>query len=156
MNNKFKIIFFCLVYFCFLKILFPYNNLYKNKEKKRYIVYECTTRSTCGGWADRLKGIMSAYAISLLTDRNFIIYHIKPCLLSNFFESNEYFQNESNKIIRSRTQCFNVVFSMPNHIVAWITQNTTNFSTCMAMIHIKFFVNFIFGYATYHASIPFI
>jgi hypothetical protein len=90
MNNKFKIIFFCLVYFCFLKILFPYNNLYKNKEKKRYIVYECTTRSTCGGWADRLKGIMSAYAIGLLTDRHLLIHFTRPCNLTNFLEPNKH------------------------------------------------------------------
>jgi hypothetical protein len=65
----------------------------KNVSDKKYIVYECTNENICGGWGDRLKGIMSAYAISLLTDRYFLIYHVRPCLLTNFFEPSIHFLN---------------------------------------------------------------
>jgi hypothetical protein len=69
------------------------NNFPENEFDKKYVVYECTNENICGGWGDRLKGIMSAYAISLLTDRYFLIYHIRPCLLTHFFESSIYFSN---------------------------------------------------------------
>ena len=65
----------------------------KNESDKKYVVYECTKKKLCGGWGDRLKGIMSAYAISLLTDRYLLIYHAKPCLLYHFFEPSIYFIN---------------------------------------------------------------
>jgi hypothetical protein len=72
-------------------------NIYssKNESDKKYVVYECTNEILCGGWGDRLKGIMSAYAISLLTDRYLLIYHVKPCLLNHFFEPSIYFINKT-------------------------------------------------------------
>lgn len=72
-------------------------NIYssKNESDKKYVVYECTRKKLCGGWGDRLKGIMSAYAISLLTDRYLLIYHVKPCLLNHFFEPSIYFINKT-------------------------------------------------------------
>ena len=72
-------------------------NIYssKNESDKKYVVYECTNEILCGGWGDRLKGIMSAYAISLLTDRYLLIYHVKPCLLNQFFEPSIYFINKT-------------------------------------------------------------
>jgi len=34
------------------------NNLNENNfNKNKYVVYECTSESLCGGWADRLKGL---------------------------------------------------------------------------------------------------
>jgi hypothetical protein len=72
-------------------------NIYssKNESDKKYVVYECTNEILCGGWGDRLKGIMSAYALSLLTDRYLLIYHVKPCLLNHFFEPSIYFINKT-------------------------------------------------------------
>ena len=67
----------------------------RNESDKKYVVYECTNEILCGGWGDRLKGIMSAYAISLLTDRYLLIYHVKPCLLNHFFEPSIYFINKT-------------------------------------------------------------
>ena len=61
---------------------------YKVLKEKKYVMYECTN-SLCGGWGDRLKGIMSAYAWSLLTNRIFLINITNPCLLTTFFEPNE-------------------------------------------------------------------
>ncbi|CAF0752750.1 unnamed protein product [Brachionus calyciflorus] len=54
-----------------------------------YIQYECSTDDLCGGWADRIKGVMSSYAISLLTDRRFLIKMTKNCDLKNILEPNE-------------------------------------------------------------------
>ena len=53
----------------------------------KYLVYEC--QSSCGGWADRLKGIISVFALSLLTNRQFIINITNPCNFSQLFVPNE-------------------------------------------------------------------
>jgi len=105
MNIDAKLIFKLISSMFIFFLVFNYNNLkvdlneyysfFPNESDKKYVIYECTDEDLCGGWADRLKGIMSAYAISLLTDRYFLIYNIKSCLLSDYFESNSYFLNES-------------------------------------------------------------
>ncbi|CAF0906299.1 unnamed protein product [Brachionus calyciflorus] len=61
----------------------------KNLKKNSFIQYECGQYDICGGWADRLKGIMSTYAISLLTNRQFIIKMTKNCDLKKILEPNE-------------------------------------------------------------------
>ena len=58
--------------------------------KKKYILFSCTNKSSdCKGWADRLKGIISAYGISLITERQLVINITHPCSLTNFIEPNE-------------------------------------------------------------------
>jgi hypothetical protein len=56
-------------------------------ESIKYLVYEC--KYLCGGWADRLKGIMSVYALSLLVDRRFLIDIRSPCNFSQLFMPNK-------------------------------------------------------------------
>lgn len=74
--------------FCFF-VVFNFIILRKNEkdfffyskneiiEKSKYIMYECYKLS-CNGFGDRLKGIMSTFALSLLTNRKLIIrmHHI--------------------------------------------------------------------------------
>ena len=55
----------------------------------KYLVYECKKLKSCGGWADRLKGIMSVYALSLLVDRRFLIDIRSPCNFSQLFSPNQ-------------------------------------------------------------------
>jgi hypothetical protein len=59
----------------------------KISKLNKYIIYEC--KFHCGGWADRLKGIMSLYALSLLTNRHFLIDIRTPCNFSNLFMPNK-------------------------------------------------------------------
>lgn len=61
----------------------------------KYLVFECL-KPICGGWADRLKGIMSAYIWSLITKREFIIDIKHPCLLQNMLLPNKIKWNETN------------------------------------------------------------
>lgn len=65
---------------------------------QKYIMYECG--KICGGWADRLKGIMTTYALSLLTNRTFLIKMNKPCQLEKYLQPNEI--NWSAKISRNK------------------------------------------------------
>ncbi len=97
-NNKKKIISIILLKIFSLLILFLYLNKSSSRKyitndriklkSNKYIVFECI-EGQCRGWADRLKGILSAYAWSLITDRRFYININKPCQLSNMLEPNK-------------------------------------------------------------------
>ncbi len=65
------------------------DNYTEKKESNKYIVYECIDGMLCGGWGDRLKGIYSAYAWSLISGRKFYININKPCRLTNMLVPNK-------------------------------------------------------------------
>ena len=57
----------------------------------KYVVYTCTGRfrgGRCGGWSDRMKTIVTAYILSLLTKRQFRIMDTFPCNLNKSFDEN--------------------------------------------------------------------
>jgi hypothetical protein len=57
----------------------------------KYIVYTCTGSSRgmrCGGWSDRMKSIVTAYVLSLLTKRQFKILDTYPCDFIKSFDEN--------------------------------------------------------------------
>ncbi|CAG2206850.1 unnamed protein product [Mytilus edulis] len=55
----------------------------ESKCDKKLLVYECA--GTCGGLGDREKGILSAFLLSLLTQRTFVVLHRTPCEIKRFF-----------------------------------------------------------------------
>ncbi|OWF47930.1 hypothetical protein KP79_PYT15552 [Mizuhopecten yessoensis] len=59
---------------------------------KGYLVYDCSHRwpGSCGGWSDRISGILSTYVLAILTNRQFLINVDNPCPLENYFESKLY------------------------------------------------------------------
>jgi hypothetical protein len=99
LKKYFVISIFLFVLVCYYSIIIRRkNNLLDNNNKQanlsdnhqnKYIVYECSQYVSCGGWADRLKGIMSTYAISLLTDRKLVIRIKKTCDISKYLLPNE-------------------------------------------------------------------
>jgi hypothetical protein len=85
------------------KFVFNENNEIEIIKNEKYVVLECVEDNgwLCGGWADRLKGIMSAYAWSLISDRKLIIHITKPCQLTNFYIPNEIdWHKDINKILK--------------------------------------------------------
>lgn len=62
------------------------------KPNDKYIVYDCSLqrKGRCGGWADRLSGIVTTFIISRLTQRQFMIHHDYPCELENYVVPNRY------------------------------------------------------------------
>lgn len=92
--------FFILVFLVIL-LLFFYNQsehlrFYINFEKiqeieqnKKYIEYECSDADTCGGWGDRLKGLLSTYGYAQILNRKFLIKMTKNCDLLNLLKPNE-------------------------------------------------------------------
>jgi len=57
-----------------------------NHLAEKTMIYSC--QSFCGGWGDRLRGIMSVYILALLTNRRFMIDMNYPCSISKVLEPN--------------------------------------------------------------------
>lgn len=74
-----------------------------NCENKRFIAYMCVKGHACGGFGDRLKGIISTFLLAELLNRTFVIIHNDPCELSDLLLPNLY----------DWTQCTQYVLSMP-------------------------------------------
>ena len=56
-----------------------------NLDKDKFLIFSC---DKCGGWADRLKGLLSSYALALLLNRTFIIDIHQPCRISKLIDPN--------------------------------------------------------------------
>ena len=53
----------------------------------KFIQYECNAPNrVCGGWADRLKGIMATYALSVVLNRSFLIQITQPCYIESLLQ----------------------------------------------------------------------
>jgi hypothetical protein len=57
-----------------------------NPLAEKTMIYSC--QSFCGGWGDRLRGIISVYVLALLTDRRFLMDMNYPCGISKVLEPN--------------------------------------------------------------------
>ncbi|KAK7103071.1 uncharacterized protein [Littorina saxatilis] len=64
-------------------------NAARIKRHRRAILYSCNKITICGGWADRQKGVVSAYVLSVLLDRDFKLDMPRPCDVSVFLEPNK-------------------------------------------------------------------
>jgi hypothetical protein len=42
-------------------------------DQEKYLVYSCLLGQHCGGWGDRMYGVMNAFFVALITDRTFLI-----------------------------------------------------------------------------------
>ncbi|KAL4228558.1 hypothetical protein ACF0H5_011608 [Mactra antiquata] len=56
----------------------------KDCKNRRFLVFQCS--SSCGGWGDRQKGSVSAFLLSLMTSRSFIINITTPCDVENILK----------------------------------------------------------------------
>ena len=61
---------------------------YGQPDSKRYLIYLCDKERACKGWADRQKGMTSAFMLAIVTDRRFGIVLTKPCNLLLFYRPN--------------------------------------------------------------------
>ncbi|XP_041356504.1 S-antigen protein-like isoform X2 [Gigantopelta aegis] len=65
--------------------------------KRRYLIYQCDETSTCGGWGDRQRGMVSVFLLAIVTNRMFGINMTSPCDLKLF-----YIPNQVNWIVKKR------------------------------------------------------
>ena len=68
---------------------------YKPRSDK-YVKFECND-GLCGGWSDRLDGIMGGLAFAIIQNRKFLIDISQPCLLTHLLDSNLIKWNNNNK-----------------------------------------------------------
>lgn len=71
-----------------------------------FIVYECSRQGQCGGWSDRLSGILTTFVIALITNKRFLINHNMPCSLEDYFEPNQLDWRYNSSILSGRTSVF--------------------------------------------------
>ena len=67
------------------------DSTYKQNQE-HFIMYRCDAvldTHNCGGHADRLKGIMSLYLWSLLSNRTLLVRITRPCNFAQLLEPNE-------------------------------------------------------------------
>lgn len=55
----------------------------EEKTNNSYILYECSNK-LCGGWSNRLYGILATYFLAIIYDRTLIINIDRPCPLENY------------------------------------------------------------------------
>jgi hypothetical protein len=82
-----------------------YDELIRPRTRQKYIHYEC--KYACGGWADRLKGILSAHAWALLTDRHLVIDIESPCPLEKLYDTNSIDWTQDLDFVRHESSKFN-------------------------------------------------
>ncbi|XP_069137717.1 uncharacterized protein [Argopecten irradians] len=73
------------------------SKLSKINRTEGYLVYDCSHRwpGSCGGWSDRLSGILSTYILAIITNRKFLINFDNPCLLQDYFELHDWSYNKT-------------------------------------------------------------
>lgn len=56
---------------------------------KKYVIYLCQPGQLCGGWADRQRGLVSVYILSLVTGRQFGLMMTNPCNVTHYYVPND-------------------------------------------------------------------
>lgn len=81
---------------------------YKGRRRGSYIVYDCsrTRLGSCGGWSDRLSGILTTFVIALLTNQTFLINHDKPCPLGDFLVPRQLDWRYNSSLLSGRTSVY--------------------------------------------------
>ena len=71
----------------------------------KFLIYKCgRSNSLCGGWADRQKGMVSAFLLALVTNRRFGITMTTPCDVRKFYLPSEYNWIIQDKEIEGKTR----------------------------------------------------
>jgi hypothetical protein len=90
-----SLLYLIILLVCMNRILIFINekiDMVSSTSEHRFIMYRCDReldKNLCGGFGDRLKGILSAYLWSLLTNRTFLLRVTKPCNMVTLLEPNE-------------------------------------------------------------------
>jgi hypothetical protein len=74
----------------------PSNQYLESDLSHKFIVYSCTNEDyECGGWGDRLKGMISAYVWGQITNRTLLLKVNKPCDIIHLLHPNKIMWNKS-------------------------------------------------------------
>lgn len=107
---------------------------YKGPRGGSYIVYDCSInrRGQCGGWADRLSGILTTFVIALLTNKTFLINHDNPCVLEDFLVPGEHDWRYNATLLSGRTNTYkHLVDGSSNHLRTYFS-GKEDINTCFS------------------------
>ncbi|XP_060077076.1 uncharacterized protein LOC132556657 [Ylistrum balloti] len=82
-----------------------------------YLVYDCSKshKENCGGWSDRLSGILSTLVLSTLTNRTFKINFDSPCVLSEYLRPNLYDWTIGHSDFENKSTSYHVLTNSRYH-----------------------------------------
>ncbi|XP_069142529.1 uncharacterized protein [Argopecten irradians] len=86
---------------------------------KGYIVYECDKEhpGDCGGWSDRMSGMYSAYIISVILSKHFLIKYTRSGNLTDYLSPNSLDWRYNSSLLEGRSWGFtDLVIKAPNEI----------------------------------------
>ncbi|OWF54905.1 uncharacterized protein LOC110466771 [Mizuhopecten yessoensis] len=86
---------------------------------KGYIVYDCGDQNPgpCGSWSERMSGMFSAYVISVLLNKHFLIRYTRSCNLTDFLIPNSTDWRYNSSILAGRSWDYqNLVSKTPSAI----------------------------------------
>ncbi|OWF42012.1 uncharacterized protein LOC110461744 [Mizuhopecten yessoensis] len=86
---------------------------------KGYIVYDCGDQhpGLCGGWSDRMSGMFSAYVISVMLRKHFLIRYTRSSNLTDYLAPNSFDWKYNSAILANRSWGYqNFVSETPDAI----------------------------------------
>lgn len=118
-----------------------------NKPKK-CLIYKC--KSYCGGFGDRIRGIISSFFLATLTHRHFIIDMPFPCPITRFLKPNLYDWRAPARRISGRERSKRVVVAIDKNVEFYSEILNTNFGDNWSQYDdIEIFTNLDFIGATF-------
>ncbi|XP_069114159.1 uncharacterized protein [Argopecten irradians] len=87
------------------------------RKREKYLVYDCSKshKENCGGWSDRLSGILSTLVLAALTNRTFKINFDSPCMLSEFLRPNLYDWTMEPSDVANRSSSYHILSNSLYH-----------------------------------------
>lgn len=78
---------------------------YRGRGGGSYMVYDCSQAKpgNCGGWSDRLSGILTTFTVALLTKQRFLINNNSPCPLQDYLVPGQVDWRYNMRILSNRT-----------------------------------------------------
>ncbi|XP_069142538.1 uncharacterized protein [Argopecten irradians] len=86
---------------------------------KGYIVYECDNEHPggCGGWSDRMSGMYSAYVISVILSKHFLIKYTISGKLTDYLSPNSLDWRYNSSLLEGRSWGYtNLIIKTPKEI----------------------------------------
>ncbi|OWF51584.1 hypothetical protein KP79_PYT24381 [Mizuhopecten yessoensis] len=81
-----------------------------SRPETKYIVYDCSEAhgGACGGWSDRMAGIMTTFILSILAKRRFAINFDTPCLLQDYVIPAHFDWRYNSTVLLNKTSPFHM------------------------------------------------
>jgi hypothetical protein len=87
-------------------------------DNTKYVQYICDKK--CGGWGDRLKGIISTFMLSLVLERKFLMKVKHPCDMKYFFKDYDKYWSEPIVDKKNKKQISISEYSVSKFLILYV------------------------------------